>query len=82
MQLEDDTGGQGGVRVLAVTAGSLAERSGLAAGDRLLEVGGRPAITAAAVISLVRAAAPGTWLPLRLRRGETTLEIVIRFPPE
>ena len=82
VQLEDDTGGQGGVRVLAVTAGSLAERSGLAAGDRLLEVGGRPAITAAAVISLVRAAAPGTWLPLRLRRGETTLEIVIRFPPE
>lgn len=82
VQLEDTAGAAGGVRVQAVTAGSLAEKSGLMAGDQLLEVAGRPALKAAAVIATVRAAAPGTWLPLRLRRGETTLEIVVRLPPE
>jgi hypothetical protein len=47
----------------------------------LLEVAGRPTLKAGAVIATVRAAPPGTWLPLRVRRGEATLEIVIRFPP-
>mgnify|MGYP000889281233 CR=1 FL=1 len=82
VQLEDVADAQGGVRVQAVTAGSLAERSGLVAGDQLLEVAGRPALKAAAVIALVRAAAPGTWLPLRVRRGDATLEIVVHLPPE
>ena len=77
----DADAGQGGVRVLAVTAGSLAERSGLAVGDRLLEVAGRPTASAGAVIAGVRAAPPGTWLPLRVKRGEATFEAVIRFPP-
>ncbi|MCM8611098.1 ChaN family lipoprotein [Accumulibacter sp.] len=82
VQLEDIGGAGSGVRVQAVTAGSLAEKSGLMAGDRLLEVAGRPADQAAAVIARVRAAAPGTWLPLRVGRGDTTLEIVVRLPPE
>lgn len=81
VQLADAEAGQGGVRVLAVTAGSLAEQSGLAAGDRLLEVAGRPTAAAGAVIAVVRAAPPGTWLPLRVKRGEASFEVVIRFPP-
>ena len=81
VQLEDAESGQGGVRVLAVSAGSLADTSGLRAGDRLLAVAGRPAVKAAAVIAVVRAAPPGTWLPLRVRRGEGTLDVVVRFPP-
>ena len=68
------------MRVLAVTAGSLADQSGLAAGDRLLEVAGRPATKAGMVIEVVRASPPGTWLPLRVKRGEATLDVVIRFP--
>ncbi|MEF8726804.1 MAG: ChaN family lipoprotein [Accumulibacter sp.] len=82
VQLEDIAGAGSAVRVQAVTAGSLAEKSGLMAGDRLLEVAGRPAGKAAAVIALVRAAAPGTWLPLRVGRGDATLDIVVRLPPE
>jgi uncharacterized iron-regulated protein len=82
VQLEDIGGGGSGVRVQAVTAGSLAEKSGLMAGDRLLEVAGRPADQAAAVIARVRTAAPGTWLPLRVARGDATLDIVVRLPPE
>jgi S1-C subfamily serine protease len=47
VQLEDAESGQGGVRVLPVTPGSLADTSGLRRGDRLLEVAGRPAVKAA-----------------------------------
>jgi S1-C subfamily serine protease len=68
--------------VQAVAAGSLAWKSGLMAGDRLLEAAGRPAGQAMVVIAPVRAAAPGTWLPLRVRRGDTMLDIVVRLPPE
>jgi uncharacterized iron-regulated protein len=81
IQLADAEARQAGVRLLSVTAGSLAERSGLAVGDRLLDVAGRPAATAGTVSAIVRAAIPGTWLPLRVQRGETTFEVVIRFPP-
>lgn len=81
VQLEDADTARGGVRVMAVATGSLADKSGLHAGDRLLEVAGRPAVKADAVIAVVRAAPPGTWLPVRVRRGEATLDVVIRFPP-
>jgi uncharacterized iron-regulated protein len=80
VQLDDAESGQFGVRVLAVTAGSLADNSGLLAGDRLLEVAGRRAAKAGMVIEAVRASPPGTWLPLRVKRGEATLDVVIRFP--
>ncbi|MCZ6467452.1 MAG: hypothetical protein O6829_09295 [Alphaproteobacteria bacterium] len=35
-------------------------------------------VLAAAVAA---AQAPGTWLPLRVRRGAETVDIVARFPP-
>ncbi|MCM8611092.1 hypothetical protein [Accumulibacter sp.] len=78
----DIGGARSGVRVQAVTAGSLAGKSGLMAGDRLLEVAGCPAGQAVAVIAPVRAVAPGTWLPLRVGRGDRMHDIVVRLPPE
>lgn len=78
VQLEEH---DGGVRILAVRPGSLAERSGLKSGDRILEMAGRPLQTVAVAIGLVRLQPAGTWLPLRVRRGEETLELVVRFPP-
>ena len=71
---------EGGVRVHSVTAGSLAERSGFVAGDRLIEVAGSPPGNTGSVISIIRRQPPGTWLPLRVQRGETTLDLVVRFP--
>ena len=79
VQLEDH---EGGVRILAVTAGSLAEQSGLKRGDVILEMAGRPLQKTLTVIALVRLQPAGTWLPLRIKRGEETLELVIKFPPE
>ncbi len=68
------------VRVKEVTAGSLAEKSGLRAGDRVVAVAGVPARSVGQVIAAVRRQPEGTWLPIKLLRGEETLELVVRFP--
>jgi uncharacterized iron-regulated protein len=71
----------GDVEIAAVTRGSLAELSGLRAGDRIVTVAGTPVKNAARVVAAVRAQPAGTWLPIQIRRGEETLDVVIRFPP-
>jgi uncharacterized iron-regulated protein len=69
-----------GVRVAGVTPGSVAAGAGLRRGDVILEAGGAHIATAADLRAVVDAQAPGTWLPLRIRRGGRTREIVARFP--
>ncbi len=70
-----------GVHLAAITPGSLAERTGLKAGDRLIELGGAPVKKIGSVIAAVRLQPAGSWLPLRLQRANETLELVIKFPP-
>lgn len=70
----------GAVRIVDVTAGSLAETTGLRAGDRIVEAAGRPMNGAAAVIASIRLQPAGTWLPMRVKRGDDTLELVVKFP--
>jgi len=70
----------GGVRIADVTAGSLAERTGLKVGDRLLEVAGVEATKLMPVIAAIRQQPAGTWLPMRVRRGSETLDLVVKFP--
>lgn len=72
---------EGDVEIVAVTRGSLADRTGLRQGDRIVTLAGTPVDGAGAVIAAVRAQPAGTWLPVTVRRGEDTLELVIRFPP-
>ncbi|HYC42072.1 MAG TPA: ChaN family lipoprotein [Noviherbaspirillum sp.] len=71
---------EGGVRLSEVTAGSLAERTGLKTGDRLLEIAGIAVGKSPQVAASVRRQPPGTWLPVRIKRGEELLDIVIKFP--
>ena len=70
------------VSVVDVTAGSLAEHSGIKAGDVVTSVAGAPAATIARVIGAIREQPAGTWLPIQVRRGESTLDLVIKFPPK
>lgn len=70
------------VAVATVTPGSLAEQTGIKPGDLLVRIAGAPVLSTATVIAAVRRQPAGTWLPLQIRRGETTLEIVIKFPPK
>ena len=71
----------GGVRVLRVEKGSIAEAAGVRAGDVVVEVAGLPAKRPGDVAEAVQRQAPGTWLPLKVKRGAEPLELVAKFPP-
>jgi len=70
-----------GVRVQKVIEGSIAQQAGLRAEDIIESVASRPASAPDDVIAAVVRQAPGTWLPMVVRRGAQTIEIVARFPP-
>src|SRR5262245_53832056 len=71
-----------GVRIRQVENGSIAEASGVRDGDVIVEIAGRPAKEAGDVAGAVQRQAPGTWLPLKVRRGPDTVELVAKFPPQ
>ncbi|HJV92390.1 MAG TPA: ChaN family lipoprotein [Azonexus sp.] len=74
------TGREGKVSIADVMADSLAEKSGLRSGDRLLYVAGQPARNIAQIIAAIRRQPGGTWLPLQVLRGDETLDLVVKFP--
>ena len=69
-----------GLRVASVGRNSIAETAGVKEGDILVEVAGAKPSTAADVRAVVEAMAPGTWLPLKAKRGSDTIDLVARFP--
>lgn len=68
------------VFVREVMADSLGASAGLKAGDILLEIAGQACSDVEDVVDRVRAQAPGSWLPLKVRRGTRILELVAKFP--
>ncbi len=70
-----------GLQIRSVNAGSLAEKTGLRAGDRIVDIAGRPASGSSDAVAIIRRQPPGTWLPLRIARGESQLDLVVQFPP-
>jgi uncharacterized iron-regulated protein len=71
----------GGVRLVDVMAGSLAERTGLRKGDVIVMAAGKRLTRMSELIGTVRAAPEGTWLPLQVKRGADMHDIVVKFPP-
>jgi len=71
---------EGGVRILTVLAGSVAEATGLAEGDVVVSAAGFPTGRVAELVEIVQRQAPGTWLPLAIRREGKDLELVAKFP--
>lgn len=69
------------IEITGVTAGSLAERTGLRAGDRIVGIAGKPVTGMEQIVRAVRGQPPGTWLPMQIQRGGQTLEVVVHFPP-
>jgi len=69
------------VIIVKVMKDSLAASMDLRDGDAFVTIAGRPVTSLDAVIAAVRAQPPGTWLPVELRRGSETLNLVIKFPP-
>ncbi len=70
-----------GVRVTHVVAGSVAAAAGLRAGDVIERAASVPVATPGALRAVVERQAPGTWLPLEVRRGreKRTRTVVARF---
>ncbi len=74
--------GAEGVRIADVTAGSVAEKAGLRAGDVLREIASRPVKESRDVTAAVARQAPGTWLPVTVARDGGQIDLVAKFPPE
>jgi len=70
-----------GVRVIAVSAGSIAEAAGMQAGDVLTAAAGTEVKAAAELKAIVVRMAPGTWLPLQAQRNGMPIELTAKFPP-
>ncbi|MEK6750215.1 MAG: ChaN family lipoprotein [Pseudomonadota bacterium] len=71
-----------GVRIAKLTPKSVALEAGLKTGDIVLQAAGRPVTQVADVVSTVQNIAPGLWLPLRVKRYKTTIEIIAKFPSQ
>ncbi len=69
-----------GVRVLRVVDDSIAEKTGLLAGDVIVSAAGTPLAVNEELIEIIQRQAPGTWLPLSVRRDDVPMEFVAKFP--
>lgn len=72
--------GAAGVRVMQVVDDSVAAASGIRKGDEILAAAGFDTPTTSELIAVIQRQAPGTWLPLKLKRGAKIIELVARFP--
>ena len=70
---------QNGALVIQVEKDSVAEVAGIKDGDLITEIAGLEVKKTNDVIRVVQRQAPGTWLPLKVRRGSETIEIIAKF---
>lgn len=70
-----------GVTIKDIEPGGLGDTAGLQKNDLLVEVAGRLPREPGDVSDIVQRQAPGTWLPLKIRRDGRTLELIAKFPP-
>jgi uncharacterized iron-regulated protein len=75
------TGSDAGVLIERVVPDSVAEAAGLKQGDVIVSAAGSQVTQSSELVRIVRRQAPGTWLPLTVRRGETLIEVIAKFPP-
>jgi uncharacterized iron-regulated protein len=69
-----------GTEIRDVVPGSVADATGLVAGDRIVTAAGIQVHDLADVIAVVRRQPPGTWLPLTISRDGKTMDVVAKFP--
>jgi hypothetical protein len=69
-----------GMKVVKVVEHSIAEDSGIAVGDHIVELAGAPVKNMSDVVVAVQNMVPGTWLPLTVERNDKRIDIVAKFP--
>lgn len=72
--------GEGAPRINRVVSDSVAEITGLKVGDLVLRAAGLDMRTPGELADTVARQAPGTWLPLSVRRDGQELDLVAKFP--
>jgi len=72
--------GRGGAVILQVEKNSIAEQAQLKDSDVIVEMAGVPIKTMEDVITIVKRQAPGTWLPIKIKREAAEMEIIAKFP--
>ncbi len=72
--------GESGIVVQQVSSASVAEATGLAEGDVIVEAAGTPVSATGELITIVQRQAPGTWLPLVVQRDSERIDLVAKFP--
>lgn len=70
-----------GALVLQIEPNSIAEATGLQDGDIITEIAGIPVDKSNDLTDAVKRQAPGTWLPLKIKREGLMMELVAKFPP-
>jgi uncharacterized iron-regulated protein len=73
--------GEGSPRIDRVVNDSVAEIAGLKAGDQVVRAAGLPMRSIEDLTEVVARQAPGTWLPLSIRRDGHEIDIIAKFPP-
>ena len=71
---------EAGVRVLDVTEDSVAAVAGLEPGDIIISAAGFPVARNSELIEIIQRQAPGTWLPLEIRRDGEKRKFIAEFP--
>ena len=73
--------GEGAPRINRVVGNSVAEAAGIKAGDHIVRAAGLEMRSPDDVVDVIGRQAPGTWLPLSIRREGEEIDIVAKFPP-
>jgi membrane-associated protease RseP (regulator of RpoE activity) len=73
--------GNGAPRVNQVASGSVAEAAGLKAGDHVVRAAGLETRIPDDLVDIIGRQAPGTWLPLSIRRDGQEVDLIAKFPP-
>jgi len=69
-----------GVQIASVLEDSVAAAAALRAGDIVVSAAGFSITQLAELVEIVQRQAPGTWLPLTIRRDGKEIDFVARFP--
>lgn len=72
--------GDGTPRINRVVSGSVAEAAGLLAGDHVVRAAGLEMRNPSDLVEIVSRQAPGTWLPLGIRRDGREIDVIAKFP--
>jgi uncharacterized iron-regulated protein len=72
--------GDGAPRISQVASNSVAEATGLKAGDHVVRAAGLETRNPDDLVDIVGRQAPGTWLPLSIRRDGQEIDLVAKFP--